>query len=151
THGTSSRCGDVSFGEALGTACDIISAVVQMRVLRRMSRNIKPNRDLAVASIMVTHVTEKVASMRRFLVLGIVAVLALAGCGGGEGRGGSSSGSSPGMPSTKGATFVYLHNLEVITDWDPASSYSNEIIAMQNIYDSLTVYNHLTRRASARL
>lgn len=100
---------------------------------------------------MVTHVTEKVASMRRFLVLGIVAVLALAGCGGGEGRGGSSSGSSPGMPSTKGATFVYLHNLEVITDWDPASSYSNEIIAMQNIYDSLTVYNHLTRRASARL
>lgn len=93
--------------------------------------------------------------MRRFLVLGVVAALALAGCGGGEVRGGTSSGSSggssTGMPSTKGATFVYLYNLDVVTDWDPASSYSNEIIAMQNIYDSLTVYNPLTRRASARL
>ncbi|GIH73088.1 ABC transporter substrate-binding protein [Sphaerimonospora thailandensis] len=98
--------------------------------------------------------------MRRFLVsrvLAVLAVLALAGCGGGEVRDGSApadssiSGSPGGMPATKDATFVYLDNLDIVTDWDPASSYSNEISAMQNIYDSLTVYNPLIKRAGPRL
>ncbi|MEZ0076689.1 ABC transporter substrate-binding protein [Planotetraspora sp. GP83] len=92
--------------------------------------------------------------MRRSLVLrvlgvvGVVAVLALAGCGGGAVRD-TTVESSP--SSFKDATFVYLSNLDVVTDWDPGTSYSNEIIAMQNIYDSLTVYNPVTKRASARL
>jgi peptide/nickel transport system substrate-binding protein len=85
--------------------------------------------------------------MRRLLVAGLVAVLALAGCGGGEVR--ETTAVSP--SSAKDATFVYVHHLDIITDWDPATSYSNEIVAMQNIYDTLTVYNPITRRASPRL
>ncbi|MBP2707572.1 ABC transporter substrate-binding protein [Microbispora sp. RL4-1S] len=88
--------------------------------------------------------------MRRFLVpgvLGLMAALALAGCGGGEVRGTS----MPGPPTGNQATFVYLQNVDVVTDWDPATSYSNELVAMQNIYESLTVYNPLTRRAGPRL
>ncbi|ETK31271.1 ABC transporter substrate-binding protein [Microbispora sp. ATCC PTA-5024] len=85
--------------------------------------------------------------MRRILILGVVAVLALAGCGGGEVR----DTSAASLPTTKDATFVYLDNLDIVTDWDPATSYSNEIVAMQNIYDSLTVYNPNTRRAGPRL
>src|SRR5690606_17095202 len=42
-------------------------------------------------------------------------------------------------------------NLELVTDWDPATSYSNEISAMQNIYESLTFYNPVTKRATPRL
>ncbi|MEU8273739.1 ABC transporter substrate-binding protein [Microbispora bryophytorum] len=85
--------------------------------------------------------------MRRLLVLGVMAVLALAGCGGGE----VPSISAANLPSAKDSTFVYLSNLNVVTDWDPASSYSNEIMSMQNIYDSLTMYNPRTRRAAPRL
>lgn len=58
--------------------------------------------------------------MRRLLVLGVMAVLALAGCGGGEVR----EISAANLPSTKDSTFVYLSNLDIVTDWDPASSYS---------------------------
>ncbi|WP_169948834.1 ABC transporter substrate-binding protein [Microbispora sp. H11081] len=85
--------------------------------------------------------------MRRFLVLGVLAVLALAGCGGGEVR----EISSVNLPSAKDSTFVYVHHLDIVTDWDPASSYSNEVVAMENIYDSLTKYNPRTRRAGPRL
>ncbi|MEV5741361.1 ABC transporter substrate-binding protein [Microbispora rosea] len=85
--------------------------------------------------------------MRRLLVLGVMAVLALAGCGGGEVR----EISAANLPPTKDSTFVYLSNLDVVTDWDPASSYSNEIMSMQNVYDSLTMYNPRTRRAAPRL
>ncbi|RGA05184.1 ABC transporter substrate-binding protein [Microbispora triticiradicis] len=85
--------------------------------------------------------------MRRFLVLGVMAVLALTGCGGGE----PAAISAAGLPSAKDSTFVYLHHLDIVTDWDPASSYSNEIVAMENIYDSLTMYNPRTRRAGPRL
>lgn len=40
-----------------------------------------------------------------------------------------------------GDTFVYAYNLNVVTEWDPALSYSNEIIAMQNLYETLTRYD----------
>ena len=36
------------------------------------------------------------------------------------------------------ATFTYLNNLDVMTEWDPATSYSNEGIAMSNMYEQLT-------------
>ncbi|MFI6598257.1 ABC transporter substrate-binding protein [Nonomuraea sp. NPDC050536] len=49
------------------------------------------------------------------------------------------------------STFVYVENLDVITDWDPGSSFSNEIIAMQNVYETLTVWNPVTKRAAPRL
>jgi peptide/nickel transport system substrate-binding protein len=38
-------------------------------------------------------------------------------------------------------TFTYAPNLAVVTDLDPASSYSNESTAMHNMYESLTRYD----------
>src|SRR5690606_32355984 len=49
------------------------------------------------------------------------------------------------------STFVYLSGVEVVTDWDPATAYANEIIALQNVYETLTVYNPVTRKAGPRL
>ncbi|MFO7253360.1 MAG: ABC transporter substrate-binding protein, partial [Actinomycetes bacterium] len=43
--------------------------------------------------------------------------------------------------SVREATFVYTTGSDVIDDWDPATAYGNEIIALQNIYETLTVYN----------
>ena len=37
--------------------------------------------------------------------------------------------------------FSYAAHLAVVTDLDPATSYSNEVIAMHNIYESLTRYD----------
>lgn len=83
--------------------------------------------------------------MRRHLglTLTVVAAISLAGCGGGKVRSGGGSAS--------GATFVYDYHLNVVTDWDPATSYSNEIIAMENIYDSLTTYDPTTKTVKPRL
>ncbi|MEV8638935.1 ABC transporter substrate-binding protein [Streptosporangium sp. NPDC051023] len=98
-------------------------------------------------------------------VAAAVLALTVSGCAGGRVRGAqdtpqdtprpdpssaqSSPAASPGAPGN--ATFVYAPNLDVVTDWDPASSYSNEIIAMQNVYESLTVYNQRTGKAEPRL
>ena len=38
-------------------------------------------------------------------------------------------------------TFTYGSHVSVVTDLDPATSYSNEVIAMHNIYESLTRYD----------
>ncbi|MGI8330931.1 ABC transporter substrate-binding protein [Actinomadura scrupuli] len=70
----------------------------------------------------------------RIRALAITAGLAVTatGCSGGTVRKSAPPVSRP---------FVYSFNLNVVTDWDPATSYSNEIIAMQNIYESLTRYD----------
>ncbi|WP_283138089.1 ABC transporter substrate-binding protein [Rhizohabitans arisaemae] len=73
--------------------------------------------------------------------------LAVAGCSGGEVRRPAAS-SAPAAPT---APFVYAFNLDVITNWDPATSSSNEIIALQNVYETLTKYNPETRKAEPRL
>ncbi|MCT9932521.1 ABC transporter substrate-binding protein [Planotetraspora sp. A-T 1434] len=91
---------------------------------------------------------------KRLLAAGAVTAVALtaAACAGGKVRGAEGS-PQPGTSSagTTDATFVYVPNLDVVTDWDPASSYSNEIIAMQNVYESLTRYNPQTKKAEPRL
>lgn len=60
-----------------------------------------------------------------------------------------------GMPPPSAAaltpTFTYSYSLDVITDWDPATSYSDEIIAMQNTYESLTRYDPATRTVEPML
>src|SRR5690606_25313636 len=97
---------------------------------------------------------------KRLLVAGIAGVVALAAsaCAGGQVRG---AGGTP-QPSTGGestaatttendATFVYAPNLDVVTDWDPATSYSNEIIALANIYEGLTRYNAQTKEVDPLL
>jgi peptide/nickel transport system substrate-binding protein len=38
-------------------------------------------------------------------------------------------------------TFTHATHLAVVTDLDPATSYSNEVIAMHNVYESLTRYD----------
>ncbi|GAA2356208.1 ABC transporter substrate-binding protein [Nonomuraea africana] len=80
--------------------------------------------------------------MRRRLIAAAAALL-LAGC--------SVQPARQEPPPAKESTFVYARHLVVVTDWDPATSYSNEIVAMQNIYESLTVYNPVTKKASPRL
>jgi peptide/nickel transport system substrate-binding protein len=40
-----------------------------------------------------------------------------------------------------GATFTYASQNTIVTDFDPATSYSNEVIAMNNIYEQLTRYD----------
>ncbi|MGN9847113.1 ABC transporter substrate-binding protein [Nonomuraea sp. H19] len=49
------------------------------------------------------------------------------------------------------APFVYLKNLDIITEWDPSKSYSNEIVAFQNIYETLTLWNPVTKKSMPRL
>jgi peptide/nickel transport system substrate-binding protein len=48
------------------------------------------------------------------------------------------------LGQVEGDTFTYGANLAVVTDLDPASSYSNEVVAMHNIYESLTRYDSAT-------
>ncbi|MBW8485976.1 ABC transporter substrate-binding protein [Actinomadura parmotrematis] len=81
---------------------------------------------------------------RRLGALAITAGLAVAvtGCSGGKVRPAASA---------RTASFVYSFNLNVVTDWDPATSYSNEIIAMQNVYESLTRYDSASRTVKPRL
>ncbi|GII57050.1 peptide ABC transporter substrate-binding protein [Planotetraspora thailandica] len=90
---------------------------------------------------------------KRLLAAGAVAVVALtsAACGGGKVRGAEDSPQPGTSLSAADATFTYVPNLDVVTDWDPASSYSNEIIAMENVYESLTRYNPQTKKAEPRL
>ncbi|MFI6479062.1 ABC transporter substrate-binding protein [Nonomuraea sp. NPDC050663] len=98
------------------------------------------------------------------LLVGVVA-LTLSACAGGQVRGADRSPqpaadtTAPTSQTTESAqtapandkTFVYAPNLDVVTDWDPATSYSNEIIAMANIYESLTRYNAQTQKAEPKL
>ncbi|GAA2213356.1 ABC transporter substrate-binding protein [Nonomuraea monospora] len=99
---------------------------------------------------------------KRLLVAGLAGVLALtaSACAGGQVRGAGgtpqpqpSSGSPAGQAGgpANDATFVYAPNQDVVTDWDPATSYSNEIIALSNIYEGLTRYNSQTKQAEPRL
>ncbi|UBU11642.1 ABC transporter substrate-binding protein [Nonomuraea gerenzanensis] len=99
---------------------------------------------------------------KRLLVAGVAGVLALtaSACAGGQVRGAggtpqpqASSGSPAGQTGGQAndSTFVYAPNSDVVTDWDPATSYSNEIVALANIYEGLTRYNSQTKQAEPRL
>ena len=50
--------------------------------------------------------------------------------------------SSPGAATT---TFTYDTYTDVMVGWDPSTSYSNEVIAMSNIYETLTRYDSATQ------
>ncbi|SEH02551.1 peptide/nickel transport system substrate-binding protein [Nonomuraea solani] len=47
--------------------------------------------------------------------------------------------------------FVYVKNTDIMTEWDPGRSYSNEIIAFQNIYETLTLWDPVTKKSAPRL
>ena len=56
-----------------------------------------------------------------------------------------SLGGSAAQASSTNSTFVYDTYTQVMTGWDPSTSYSNEIIAMQEMYETLTRYNAATK------
>lgn len=98
---------------------------------------------------------------KRLVVAGVAGAVAMAAsaCAGGQVRGadktprpeGSTQAATPAAGKTNDGTFVYAPNLEVVTDWDPATSYSNENIAMANLYEGLTRYNSKTQKPEPRL
>ena len=48
-------------------------------------------------------------------------------------------------------TFSYVTVSQVMVGWDPATAYSNEIIAMSNMYETLTRYDPATKTAKPLL
>ena len=69
---------------------------------------------------------------------GTVLALSLAACGG-------SSSSAPQQAASQ--VFTYDTNTTVMDDtWDPATEYSNGIIAMSNMYETLTRFNAATHK-----
>ena len=83
---------------------------------------------------------------RCFAALAVLALVAVA-C---EGAGGE--GSSP-QPSGQAGpqTFTYSVTSEVMIGWDPATGYSNEVIAMHNLYETLTRYDSATQQVEPLL
>lgn len=58
----------------------------------------------------------------------------------------SCAGTPPPKSEAGSDTFTYAWNLdEVMVGWDPATAYSSEIIAMNNIYEQLTRYDAETK------
>ncbi|HUB39726.1 MAG TPA: ABC transporter substrate-binding protein [Streptosporangiaceae bacterium] len=73
------------------------------------------------------------------------ALTLLAACGG-------SSYSSGTKPTTTAKVFTYDTYTQVMVDgWDPATEYSNGIIAMSNMYQTLTHYNPVTHQVDPLL
>lgn len=73
--------------------------------------------------------------LRATLVLIAALALVAAACEGAKEPSGGGDGAAP------DTTFTYSVNSEVMIGWDPATDYSNEVIAMQNVYETLTRYN----------
>ena len=75
------------------------------------------------------------------LASGSALALLLAACGG------SSNSASPQPTSTASQVFTYDTTAPVMDDgWDPATEYSDGIIAMNNMYETLTRYNAVTQK-----
>src|SRR5215469_16725008 len=71
----------------------------------------------------------------------VVALALLAACGGGS----TYSGGTGKKQSAASTVFTYDTYTQVMVDgWDPATEYSNGIIAMSNMYETLTRYNPVT-------
>jgi len=72
----------------------------------------------------------------RLLTAGVVAsAMLLTAC----------TGTAPKAAAPLNTTFTYANNIAVMTSWDPATSYSNEILAMSNMYEQLTHYDAATK------
>jgi peptide/nickel transport system substrate-binding protein len=54
-------------------------------------------------------------------------------------------------PQAQAETFTYSVNSEVMIGWDPATGYSNEVIALHNMYETLTRYNAETQEVEPLL
>jgi peptide/nickel transport system substrate-binding protein len=58
---------------------------------------------------------------------------------------------SAGTAAAPRPTFAYATSTQVMIGWDPATSYSDEIIAMSDMYETLTHYNPSTKRVDPAL
>jgi peptide/nickel transport system substrate-binding protein len=77
------------------------------------------------------------------LASGFALTLLLAACGGSA---------QPAAPHTAGQVFTYDTSAPVMVDgWDPATEYSDGILAMSNMYETLTHYSPATRQLSPQL
>jgi peptide/nickel transport system substrate-binding protein len=87
--------------------------------------------------------------MRRAVIVACAAltVIPIAGCGSKKAPGGTgtASGSASTTASTAAgpadATLTYLDSNELMVGWDPATSYSNEVTVMNNMYEQLVRYD----------
>jgi peptide/nickel transport system substrate-binding protein len=98
--------------------------------------------------------------MRRALIVAFatLAVVPLAGCGskkepGGTGASGASGSTAAdtGAAGPKNATLTYLDSNELMVGWDPATSYSNEVSVMNNMYEQLVRYDKTTKKVEPQL
>jgi len=65
---------------------------------------------------------------------------------------GKGSDGAPGNHQLSGPTFTYVTYAKVMDDgWDPATEYSDGIIAMSNVYETLTRYDPVTHRVDPLL
>jgi peptide/nickel transport system substrate-binding protein len=85
--------------------------------------------------------------MRMFTTLralAVVAVLSLvaAAC---EGTSTEPTGGPSPTAGVVDTNFTMAYTSEIMVGWDPSDSYSNEVIAMQNMYETLTRYNSDTQ------
>lgn len=83
---------------------------------------------------------------RTLMALALAGVLAASACSGGKAGSPTDEGASGGSGGGPGGTFTYDTYTQVVTEWDPAVSYSNEIIAMSNMYETLTRYDAATEK-----
>ncbi len=82
--------------------------------------------------------------------LATAAALAIVACGSvqkppGATSSGSTGTSAGGAPSAQSSTFTYDTYTQVMIGWDPSTSYSNETIAMHDMYETLTNYDSTTQ------
>lgn len=98
--------------------------------------------------------------LARGLAGGLVAALVLVACAGGDDppvdtddTEASTSLDDAAAPSAASddATFTYVAALDVITEWDPAAAYSNELWVLQNVYETLTRFDPVTEQAAPLL
>jgi peptide/nickel transport system substrate-binding protein len=82
------------------------------------------------------------------------AALALTACGSVQKPAGATSSATTGGGGSAGAqnsTFTYDTYTQVMIGWDPATAYSNETIAMHNMYETLTTYDSTTQKLKPQL
>lgn len=71
------------------------------------------------------------------LVLAVLFLVTLTGCGGGQ---------TAGPDAQKPSIAYYAFNSEPVLDWDPSVEFSNGIVVMNNIYETLLRYDPATDR-----
>lgn len=89
------------------------------------------------------------AGTRMLAVAAVMSLVAAACTGETTTPSGSSATSGGGAPVDTNFTMAY--HSEIMVSWDPADAYSNDVVAMQNMYETLTRYNSETQEVDPLL